>query len=304
MKCLTRPVMRYFLTVPLIAAFLVTASGCGVKLLYNNADRLTRWWVSDYIDMTKAQREFLDGSSAEILYWHRTTQLIIYRERLLTLASAVSRPIDETELQEYVDSIEGLGQAINARAVPVALQMLLSLSPQQLEDFEVEIEKSNRDYVKEAKRPTADQLADDAREYSRLLKRFTGRLSREQRGFIDAQHARLQPDAQVLLNYRQVWQQKMLAALRSEPPDVERLNDLMVNFDRHYTDDFAQMLDANEIVYRELTLGVLNGLTPKQRTHLVDELRDYAELCSELIADAPVMAPTSPATLFVLPAIP
>ena len=296
--------MRYFLTVPLITAFLMTASGCGVKLLYNNADRLTRWWVSDYISMTNAQREFLDGSSAEILYWHRTTQLVIYRERLLTLANAVSQPISETELQEYVDTIEGLGKAINARAVPVALQILLSLSPQQLEDFEAEIAKSNRDYVKEAKRPTADQLDEDARDYSRLLKRFTGRLSREQRGFIDAQHARLQPDAQVLLDYRQVWQQKLLAALRSEPPEVGRLNDLMVNFDRHYTDDFAQMLDANEIVYRELTLGVLNGLTLKQRPHLVKELRNYAELCSELIADAPAMAPTSPATLFVLPTIP
>ena len=292
---------RYFLTAPLIAVCLLSVPGCGVKLIYNNADRLTRWWVSDYIDMTNAQREFLDGSSAEILYWHRTTQLTMYRERLLALASAVSQPIDETELQAYVDTIEGWGQAVNERAVPVALEMLLSLSPEQLEDFETELEKSNRDYFKEAQQPSADQLAEDAREYASLLKRFTGRLSREQREFIDGQHARLQPDARVILDYRQVWQQKMLAALKSEPPDIELLNDLMVNFDSHYTDDFARMLDTNEVIYRELTVGVLNGLTQKQRSRLADELREYAELCSELIADAPAMMPAQPPALFKLP---
>ena len=66
-----------------ILALSLLTSGCGVKLAYNNADRLARWWVSDYIDMTRDQRDYFDASTSEIMFWHRTTQLAIYRQGLL-----------------------------------------------------------------------------------------------------------------------------------------------------------------------------------------------------------------------------
>lgn len=285
----------------LLACCVLTSSGCGVKLLYNNADRLTRWWVSDYIDMTPEQREFLNASSAEILYWHRTTQLALYREQLLSLAQAISEPLTRTELLTYVERVEGWGMAINARAAPVALEMLLSLSAEQLQEFQRELVKSNRDYEKEANRPPIEQAEEDARDYISLLKRFTGRLSKEQRSYIEEQHAKLAPDAQVILDYRLHWQQRLVGALNAQPPDAALIDDLIINFDTHYTPEFAKMLELNEVIYQELTLGVLNGLTPKQRTRMAEELRDYAQLCAELMANAPSVAPAAPPVLVPLP---
>jgi len=293
--------LKSFLGGLLLVVSVLASSGCGIKLLYNNADTLTRWWVNDYIDMTAAQREFLDASTAEVLYWHRTTQLALYREQLLSLANAISEPIDLDELEAYVNQVESWGEAVNARATPIALEMLLSLSAEQRQEFRREIKKSNRDYEKEAKRSPADRARENARDYVSFLKRFTGRLSKEQRAFIEEQHLRLTPDARVILEYRLHWQQRLLSALNSEPPDVELMDDLMVNFDAHYTDEFAQMLDANEAIYEELALGVLNGLTLKQRARMAAELRDYAQLCSELIATAPVIPPAPPPKLFPVP---
>jgi len=247
--------------------------------------------------MTSAQREFLDASSAEILYWHRTTQLALYREQLLGLANAINEPIDRAELQTYVDRVESWGVSINARATPVALEMLLSLSAEQRREFQRELAKSNREYEKEAKRPAS-------RDYVSLLKRFTGRLSKDQLLFIQEQHSRLKPDAQVILDYRLHWQQRLLLALNAEPPDAVMIDDLMVNFDAHYTDEFAQMLEANEVIYQELTLGVLNGLTVQQRTRMAAKLREYAQLCTELIAEAPSIAPATPPKLYPLPLLP
>ncbi len=285
----------------LLVTSVFTSSGCGIKLLYNNAERLTRWWVSDYIDMTPEQRKFLDASSAEILYWHRTTQLALYRDQLLLLAKEISEPMDRAELQIYVDRVESWGKTINARAAPVALEMLLSLSAEQRRKFQRELVKSNREYEKEAKRPAAERSAEDARDYMSILKRFTGRLSKDQRSFVQEQHLRLEPDAQVILDYRLNWQQRLLLALNSEPPDVAMIDDLMVNFDAHYTEEFARMLDTNEVIYQELTLGVLNGLTSRQRTRVADKLRDYAQLCTELIADAPSRPPPAAPELFPVP---
>jgi len=107
----SKPVKKFFGRLLLVAC-VFSSTGCGIKLLYNNAERLTRWWVSDYIDMTPAQREFLDASSAEILYWHRTTQLTLYREQLLLLANAIGEPMDRAELQTYVERVEAWGVSI------------------------------------------------------------------------------------------------------------------------------------------------------------------------------------------------
>jgi len=134
-----------------------------------------------------------------------------------------------------------------------------------------------------------------------LLRRFTGRLSKDQRLFIQEQHSRLEPDAQVILDFRLHWQQRLLAALNAKPPDAVMIDDLMVNFDVHYTDEFARMLETNEVVYQELTLGVLNGLTAQQRARMAAKLRDYAQLCTELIANAPNMPPAAPPELYPLP---
>jgi len=108
----------------------------------------------------------------------------------------------------------------------------------------------------------------------------------------------------VILDYRLHWQQRLLLALNAEPPDAVMIDDLMVNFDAHYTDEFAQMLEANEVIYQELTLGVLNGLTVQQRTRMAAKLREYAQLCTELIAEAPSIAPATPPKLYPLPLLP
>jgi hypothetical protein len=263
-----------------------------VKLFYNNADRLARWWVSDYIELDKTQREYFDTSADDILYWHRTTQLADYRRGLLELANTVeSAEMDREELVKIVEKIEGWGVAVNSRAVPVALDILLALSPQQRQKFANALSKSNRDYVKEAKRKHSARAEDEAKDYAWLWRKFVGRLSTEQRALISKKHFEMLPDAKVILDYRVEWQSKLLSALNAVPPKVAVMEDLMVNFDAYYTPEFTRMIEVNELVYQALTLELLASLTETQRGRMASELREYAELCQELISEAPLEAP-------------
>lgn len=276
----------------------VLTSGCGVKLAYNNADTLARWWVSDYIDMTRSQRAYFDASTADIMYWHRTTQLTLYKQGLLDIADVVaSFEMDPLRLQATADEVERWGVAFNAKAVPVALEIMLSLSLEQRGAFDAALAKSNRQYEREAERDVAVRAKDEAKDYARLVRRLVGRLSPKQRELILNQHLRMVPDAKVIWEYRLDWQQKILGALNANPPDMLLLEDLMGNFDEHYTPEFRQMIDANEIIYQKLTLSLINSLTPKQQSRLVAELRGYAQLCDELIARAPKIAPAAPRPL-------
>ncbi len=271
------------------------SQGCGVKLFYNNADRLARWWVSDYIDMDKAQRAYFNASSAELMYWHRTTQLAVYRDELLRVSNAIeSQTLDADRLEETVEEVELWGLALTSRAAPIGVDVLLSLSPKQLRSFDKALVKSNREYQREAKRDPDDYAKAEAKDYARFLRRFVGRLSDEQQALILEKHLEMLPDAQVILDYRLEWQSKLLKALQLEPPDVALVEDLLLNFDQHYTPEFAEMIEVNEVIYQELTLQLLASLKETQRTKLASEVQGYAKIFAELIADAPLNPPPSP----------
>jgi len=285
---------KYVRCVYLVVICLVS-QGCGVKLFYNNADRLARWWVSDYIDLDKSQRAYFDESVAELMYWHRTTQLALYRDELLRLANAIeSRELDVDQLEKTVTEVELWGLALNSKAVPVGVDILLSLSPKQLRSFDKAIVKSNREYEREAKRDSNDYAQGEAKDYAKFLRRFTGRLSDDQRALILNKHLEMIPDAQVILDFRREWQSRMLQALDSKPPDVLVVEDLLVNFEEHYTPEFEQMMEVNEVVYQQLTLELLASLNESQRAKLVSELRGYAGILEELIAEAPPSPPARP----------
>jgi len=271
------------------------AQGCGVKLAYNNADRIARWWVSDYISMDKAQREYFDSSTAELMYWHRTTQLAIYQDGLLELARAIEAPtLTSDQLEQIVEEVEGWGETLNSKTVPIGADLLLSLSAKQLQAFDKALVKSNRDYVREAERDPDEYAVEEAKDYAKLLRRFTGRLSEDQRALIRDRHLELFPEAQVILDYRVEWQRKMLNALRAEPPDAGLVEDLMLNFDAHYTPEFAHMIEVNEVIYKQLTLDLIASLKDSQRAKLVSEVREFADIFGELIREAPQSGPPSP----------
>ncbi len=277
---------------------LFLTSGCGVKLVYNNADRLARWWVSDYIEMNQIQREFFDASAADIMYWHRTSQLPIYESSLLRLADTLeTTDLDLDQLKAVADEVEGWGVAFNAHAVPVAVNILLSLSTDQLSEFDKALARSNREYEREARRNPVARAEEEAKDYAGFFRRFVGRISPKQQALIVEQHLRMVPDAQVILDYRLAWQRKLLSALLANPRNVQLLEDLMTNFDDHYTPEFAEMIEANEVIYQDLTLRLLASLSPAQRARLVQELRDYATLFSELASEAPSIAPEKPQPL-------
>ena len=270
----------------------LVSQGCGVKLFYNNADRVARWWVSDYIDMDKAQRAYFDASSAELMYWHRTTQLAIYRDELLKLSNTIeAQSLDENQLENIVAEVEEWGLAFNSRAVPIGVEVLLSLSPKQLRTLDKALVKSNREYERQARQDPSDYAQGEAKDYAKFLRRFIGRLSEGQQALILKKHLDMLPDAQVILDYRLEWQRKLLNALQADPPDVGLVESLMLNFDEHYTPEFAQMIEVNEVIYQELTLDLLANLKESQRAKLVSELKGYAEIFDELIAEAPVGPP-------------
>ena len=278
-------------------------SGCGVKLAYNNGDRLVRWWVDDYIDMTRVQRGYLRDATNELLYWHRTTELAGYRQVFLALAddmyqpeSAVQPTLSPEQLQALIDHVETWGMRIGDRAVPIAVQMMLSLDLEQRVEFSANVEEGNLEYLEEAQQDPVERVKEMARDYNKFLRRMVGRLEPEQRELILERHGNLVVFEEQTVIFRRAWLRQVEMLLAAEPPDRDKLAELLWLDEEDYPAEFQAVFRKNEQVYQQLTLDLFNSLTLKQRKRFAERLRTLARIFQELI-DETGAAPDAPVPL-------
>ena len=58
------------------------AAGCTMSFTYNHLDWLIPWYVDDYVDLSRQQRQLLQGQLGPVLQWHREEELERYLELL------------------------------------------------------------------------------------------------------------------------------------------------------------------------------------------------------------------------------
>ena len=56
------------------------AAGCTMSFTYNHLDWLIPWYVDDYVDLSRQQRQVLQSQLGPVLQWHREEELEHYLE--------------------------------------------------------------------------------------------------------------------------------------------------------------------------------------------------------------------------------
>ena len=132
----------------LLAASLLAACS-SVRLAYNNLPSLSYWWLDGYVDFDGAQTPRVREDLAQLLEWHRTTELPKVAG-LLKKAEALA-PGDVTPAQacELADEIRARLLAVAERAETAGTGLALTLGDAQLQQLERKYAKVNEDYRKE-----------------------------------------------------------------------------------------------------------------------------------------------------------
>ncbi len=133
-----------------------------------------------------------------------------------------------------------------------------------------------------------------AKEFGDGLENFVGSITADQRALIVGYAPSYEPDDGAWLEYRQRWQDELLALVRKRLSYVEfelAFRDMAVNRERWYGAEYQRIVDANEVLFRNVTVAVLNGLDATQRAELSQKLRGYARDFDELVAEAAAAPP-------------
>ncbi len=289
---------------PVIVALLLMVallSGCSVKLAYNNLDRLARWSVNDYVNLNDAQRAYFDDAVDELLYWHRVDHLPRYASFLDALQTSFADGTDEQELQSVVNTVLAWGEEIQDRALPVAVELLGSLEDEQVAVLARRLEESNVELAEpEAGRSLEEAQAEWAAEFEERFARFSGRLTGAQRAYLERQSVRYVPELELWADYRRRWQADLLELLESRR-DLEKLETGLVTLaaerESYFGEEFAAVYERNIALTREVSVWMINALTPRQQDRFFGRLEALAADFRELSGQAPDLPPELDACL-------
>ncbi len=285
MRHFVKRTCRTLLLLVLVAA----ASGCSIKLAYNNLDRFIRWGVSDYVELDRAQKDYLQTEIRKVLYWHRTTQLPLYSDYMMGLADQLSDGVSAAQIEGIFEQFFVWGDAIEDKSLPIAVHILASLSEEQVAGLPEKLEASNVE-IEEAEvgKPLEKVQAEWAKEFEDTLERFTGRLDVRQRNYIGRRAQAYEPERELWAAYRRRWQADFVALLeeRQAPDFGERFAALSKAREDYYGPEYTRVSEANIALGRDVAAYVLSNLSEKQAERFRDALVELGEDFAELAAQA------------------
>ncbi|MDA1076343.1 MAG: DUF6279 family lipoprotein [Proteobacteria bacterium] len=271
--------------------------GCGVQLAYNNIDRLVRWQLSDYLDMSVEQREFYDQQMAVLLYWHRTTQLPEYADYLQKMSSDLNGTISEAEIRHLYDTMVIWGDRAEKMAKPLIVGLMMSMSDEQVAALPSGFKKTNNDLLEDEEGKSDEEArAAWVKGFSGVSKRLIGRLNDGQVAYVEAQSKRYLPERKMWVDYRLRWQDDFFALLdhRHDQELFEAgFDDLVRLRETYWSDEYKAVSDSNEALTLTTMAGLINLLTPRQRERMQDRLDDLQDDFRDLIDQAPKAPPPS-----------
>jgi len=266
------------LVFPLLLALLV--GGCTVRLAYNNVDRLARWAISDYISMDDVQRQRFDAGVLELWAWHRATHLPRYADFFDALQSLAVNGTDADEIEAIVNTIVDWALEIEEQAHPLAVDLLTSLSEEQVAALARRMRESNDRLARDERRQTLEQSRRGwQRETANRFSRLAGRLTGPQRAYLAQQSVRYQPDTELWAAYRERWQADLLEllAFRADRAYFESgYRALSANREQYYGAELAAVWANNRALAAEVTAWLINDMTGRQRSRFRSRLEGLA----------------------------
>ena len=275
-------------TKKLIAALLLTllAAGCTMSFTYNHLDWLIPWYVDDYVDLSRQQRQLLQGQLGPVLQWHREEELERYLELLDRIEADLAGEVTAAQVRSWADEIIAAAERVEENMVSVALQFGATLSDEQLAEFMESVWEEHREYEEEFLGRTDEEYIEENKDnLEEFLERFTGRLNDEQDAVLLRAAESLQRFDGVWLEDHEQWLNTLGPLLQRKPGWEDAVREAYANRTLRRSQQYEELLEYNMNVVSQAIADVLNRLNDKQRKHLDDEIEDFRSLVQRLLEE-------------------
>jgi len=260
---------------------LLLLSACSSKIIYNNLDWITYWYIDDYVTLTSEQESEFDPALQQFLLWHRKSELQSYINQIKRIQQDINNGIKQSDIKEHFQVLIGFWQTILVRIEPGLVRLAYSLTDEQVEQFLNATEQRNRDQIEEH-----EGLSSDKRLNKRLVKienrieSYTGNLSPAQKQLIKNSNAQLLSTFDEWITYRRIWADsiKEAYALKESKPAFEKaLSGSILQADSLRSDQFLKKIEHNQQLWTVTLEQLINSLNKKQLKKLNNKLQNIIE---------------------------
>ena len=289
-------VIRRGLRLAALALAALLAASCSVTKLaymnaafaYSNATPMLTWTVSDYVDLSGPQREFVRERLARAFAWHRADELPEYNRFLESALRQVEDNLSIEEARADYRELRGRYHRMLERVVPDVADFLLQLESEQAAQMERKFAEDNRKMVAEATR--GSPAARFERRVKRVLdhlEEFIGPLDGAQRELV-ARHLGMMEEAlEERLAERRYRQSELVALVRAKPPReqaIAALHRLLVQPETWRSPEYMKKIRGREERLFEMLSALSATLSAEQRAFFQRRVRGFMREISELAA--------------------
>lgn len=274
----------------LVASLLL--HGCsGVRLGYDNADSLARWWIDRHLDLTPEQDALARDGLIRLHAWHRKTQLTEYIGALRQGQKLVAGQPTVADTLALGDEIVRHGKVLAEKATPDMADFLLTVTPEQVERMIRRQTEKNADFAREAGLAEGEAGQRKAR-YKRVLEQaeywfddFSDEQKAALRKLIDGQPIGTRFHYDERLRRQSAWVGLTREVQRERPPReriIQLLRDYAAQFDMPADPALAARAKALRRASAELAVAIHGLTSTAQRAHARHKLDEFARDFTEL----------------------
>lgn len=257
------------------------------KFIYNRLDFLLPWYIDDYTDLDRQQKQFLDTRLSVFLEWHRASELPCYATLLDELDQSLARDLEAADMARLSRDIEQAWYRTQSEVLDWLLPLGEQLSEAQVQVFLGELRERQGELEEELlersdaafREDSYDSFVDNASDY-------LGRLSRAQREQVRAAMQNLVRADALWLNDRKAMIARVETLMARAPGWQARMREMVMTQADNAAPEYQRVLEHNIAVLQALTAEVLNSRTERQDQRLRRRLAKLRDDIHALVAQA------------------
>jgi len=276
--------MAFCSRVCLILALLALGGCSSTTFLYNRLDFIVPWYLDDYVELDRDQRQQFDRLLDPFLDWHRQEELPAYVAVLDQIEGTLGQPVTRQEIDAIAGAFEDAWLRLEGRSLDWLLTLGASLTDEQVEEFLQNLEERQQKYEEKYLSRSDEEYREEM--YDNLLDRaqdYLGRLDREQKAALRAaSEAMIRADGP-WLEERARWHARLAELLQREPGWEQRVRDAVARRDETLSQAYREAYTHNLMLIQETIADLLNSRSERQERRLRGEIADLREDLQELI---------------------
>ena len=269
----------------LITTVLFTLSACSsTTFLYNRLDILLPWYMGDYVDLNREQKQQLDELLEPLLRWHRMQELPRYLQTLQTIQANLDRPLEVADFEHTIAEFEAAFERLEVEALELLLVVGEGLDEEQVQQFLAVLEDEQSEYEEKYLSRDDEEYVEEA--YENLLENtedYLGRLDWGQKETLQQAAQNMRRADSVWLQERQEWVDELRQYLRREPGWQQAMRAALTQRDQGDDEQYNDVFSHNTLQIQQALVTVVNARTDKQDRRLRRRLSSFAEDLETLI---------------------